>query len=302
MALIAQSFRSLHQPSVEKTSAAWCHLGLIAFAVLPGCASFELREPREPQVEGKAEQGEGALPLRASRHLALGLPEDEDPSDEVLLDRGEFVLSYSRTHNAPNWVAWRLEAADLGAVERGSSFRADLGLPAGLTPIEPDALRKSGWDRGHLCPSEDRTASAAANRQTFIMSNVLPQNPTLNRGSWARLEADTRAFAQEGQTVQVLAGALWQDGAASESRVGGMTIPSRLFKIVVASRGDGQPESINETDTVIAVIAANSDAAKGHSWREFQTSVDAIEEASGYDFLAELPDTIETALEARSGQ
>ncbi len=229
-----------------------------------------------------------------SPHVALGVPTNEGAPDELLFDRHYFVGSYSRQKAGPNWIAWRLVASDLGDAPRTSSFRADRELP-GIEPVLSDAFAGSGWDRGHLCPSEDRSASRDANRSTFIMSNVVPQEPAMNRGSWARLEADTRELASAGQTVHVVAGAVWGRDAGT---VGRSAIPERLFKVIVSSQA-ALASDVTEEATVIAVLVRNDASVKGHPWRDHLTSVDEIESVTGYDLLSAIPDPIEDAIEAR---
>jgi endonuclease G len=235
--------------------------------------------------------------LARSPHVRLGVPIDGDASDEVVVDREHFVASISRETRLASWVAWRVRPSDVGDVPRSSSFRVDVELPEPLR-VAVDEYAGTGWDRGHLCPAEDRSASVEANRSTFLTSNVVPQWPAMNRGSWARLEAHTRELASVG-AAYVVAGTVWDEGAAP-TRLGRLPVPPRLFKIIVATRAE-RAADVTTSDTVVAVLLPNDERAKGRPWSEHVTSVDAIEAATGYDLLRALPDDVEAALEARGG-
>ena len=100
-----------------------------------------------------------------------------------------YVMSYNGVEGRANWVGWTLKSSDVGPVDRSNQFREDLDLPGGFKRVDDDDYRESGYDRGHLCNSEDRTSSVALNEETFLMSNMLPQTPELNRGPFKFLEA-----------------------------------------------------------------------------------------------------------------
>ena len=116
-----------------------------------------------------------AAPSRRARpdddSLLLGNPSSALGQDEskpgkpnannVLVERPQHALSYNAGAGGPNWVAWHVSLSDLGRVGRGT-FRPDPLLPAQYQ-VRPNDYRGSGYDRGHLCPSADRTSSREAN-------------------------------------------------------------------------------------------------------------------------------------------
>jgi endonuclease G, mitochondrial len=230
--------------------------------------------------------------IEQSPHVAFGVPRDADPSDEVLLDRGEFVLSYSKVHNGPNWVAWRLSRQDLGRVKRKNHFHADLGLPPDLLRVEPEDFGHSGFDRGHLCPSADRTASEAANETTFLMSNMHPQLHALNGGPWEEFEEYSRMLLyRKIDVVYLVAGALYQTPAPKIGR--GISVPYASFKVLFAPRSiapavpgvTGAGRAVYES-----VIMPNEARTEGTHWQAYRTSVARVEKASGYDFWSQVPE------------
>ena len=117
-------------------------------------------------------------------NLALGNPSgagaDASSYQNYLLVRPQYILSYHRDRGIPNWVSWHLSSAWLGGTDRQDNFRNDAELPAGWYQVGSNSYVGSGFDRGHQCPSADRTASAVDNSATFLMDNMIPQAPNNN--------------------------------------------------------------------------------------------------------------------------
>ncbi len=233
--------------------------------------------------------------LTGSAQILLGLPLDADPADDYLLQRQHWVSSYNPRRLIPNWVAWRIVAADLGAVPRRDSFRADDLLPEGWPRAKATDYRGSGYDRGHLCPSADRTSTEEANDSTFLMTNMAPQMPALNRGPWESLEAFARDLVREGRHVQIVAGVLVAEPAATIGP--GVAVPTAMFKVVVAL-GPGQFDATIDTP-VYAVVMPNTPTVSGTRWPAYLVSVDEVERRSGYDLLRDVRDDVEMVIEAR---
>lgn len=119
-------------------------------------------------------------PVAANAALLLGNPSQAGrDANNYLVARPAHVMSYHKANGGPNWVAWHLAKSDIGPARR-SSFRPDPLLPADRQ-IRPTDYTRSGYDRGHVCPSGDRTRDSEYNGQTFVMSNMLPQAPALNK-------------------------------------------------------------------------------------------------------------------------
>jgi endonuclease G len=236
--------------------------------------------------------------VSSSVHVALGTPRDGDPSDEYFIDERSFVLSYSAEKRVPNWVAWQLDRQHLGHVRRKNDFRADLALPARFYRVQESDYARSGYDRGHLCPSGDRKESAEDNSRTFLFTNIVPQLHELNAGPWEQLESYARARVQAGALLYLVAGGLF---SAPFPTIGnGVAVPAANFKImVVLSPGQGASD-VNENTEMLAVLMPNQRGVGDHEWTEYLTTVDAIEQASGYDFLNAVPERVQRVIEART--
>lgn len=230
--------------------------------------------------------------------MLLGNPSDagSDPNN-LLLEREAHSLSYNAKEGGPNWVAWHLDSSDLGPVPRGD-FMPDPLLPAKFQ-IRPNDYRGSGYDRGHIVPSGDRTRDVAYNQQTFVMSNILPQAPALNRFVWKKLEEYERALAKAGNELYIFAGGSGSAGRIANSKV---NVPSLFWKIIlVLPEGDNDLARIDANTRVIAVSMPNREREEIQKsrWPQWTTSVAHLEETTGYDFFSALPDDVERALEQK---
>ena len=280
----------------------------LAAACAMGCVPDRLREERGPSAT-PAPEGPAPAPkpspaapsgaTRATGHLALGVPKDADPSDDLLLVKPEWVASYNPRRNEPNWVGWRLVGSDFGATRRHKGkFLTDESLPAGVYRVTHDDYSGSGFDRGHMCRSEDRTSSPEANRATFLMTNMLPQRHELNAGPWLRLEEQCHELAKkEGRELYVVAGGIYEGPVGTIGH--GVAVPSSFFKIVVALAPGETPATVSEKTRVIAVVMPNSADVEREPWGRYRTSVDDVERRTGYDFLPDVPDAVQRVIEAR---
>jgi len=236
-------------------------------------------------------------------HLEFGVPTDSDQSNDIRLDKREFSLSYSAARGGPNWVAWDLNATHFGPADRCDCFAPDQTLPAGVYRVVTGDYTGSGYSRGHMVMSSQRTATSADNTSTFLMTNMLPQYQDLNGGPWLRFEEYISGLARTGgKEVYNIAGGVWGASPATLSNAGKVQIPSHTWKvIVIMPAGRGLADITSASDfQVIAVNMPNALGIASNGWEMYRTSVDAVEAATGYDLLSALPDAIEAAVEAGS--
>lgn len=157
------------------------------------------------------------------------------PKAEQILVHDGFTVSYNSVTKCPNWVCWDLspEQASAQAVGRTDVFTTD-PLVKGPQAEDADYARNPyGLDRGHMAPSADFRWSREANAQTFCLTNVCPQDRTLNGGLWLELEQRCRAWAKRyGATVHVVCGPLFH-GAVRTIGKGRVAVPSAFFKAVL---------------------------------------------------------------------
>lgn len=273
--------------------AAFATLTMLAFA----CSHDEASTPT-PSV---------ATPTR-DEHLAMGNPSGATNNTanaaNYLVTKAQYVMSYNRDQGKPNWVSWHLSDAWLGSAPRQDNFAADNSLPVGWYRVGSSSYSGSGFDRGHNCPSADRTGSASDNAATFLMSNMMPQAPNNNQQTWASLENYCRTLVAAGNELYVICGSYGKggtgaNGTASTIDEGRVTVPAHCWKVVVVlPLGTDDVRRVTTDTRVIAIDTPNSNNARS-SWEGYRTTVDNIEKATGYDLLSALPASIQATLEAQ---
>lgn len=232
-------------------------------------------------------------------HITLGNPSNATASienpDNYLMEKPQYVLSYNRDKGIANWVSWQLNKSWLGNVDRQENFRPDDSLPSEWYHVKPNDYRNSGYDRGHLIPSADRTANEIDNSATFLMTNMIPQTPENNRETWRELEQYSRELVKQESELYIIAGG---SGKKANLANGKVTIPSRTWKIIVVLKPGSGVRGVNKNTRVIAVDMPNSNRIKS-DWKAYRVSVDKIETATGYDFLSKVPQEIQEEIESR---
>jgi DNA/RNA endonuclease G (NUC1) len=235
-------------------------------------------------------------------HLEFGVPVDGTPADDYRIDRPQYSLSYNPKRGGPNWASWNLNRTHFGNAERCDCFAVDTRLPAGMVRIGSSDYVGSGYSRGHMVMSEERTATDADNASTFLMTNILPQRQDLNGGPWGKFEAYTNDLAREkNRELYIIAGGSYAANPPTLNGAGRVAIPATTWKIVVVmNAGEGLADVHSARDLrVIAVDMPNVTGIADNGWAQYRTTVDAIEAATGYDFLDLLPDSIEAVVESR---
>lgn len=234
------------------------------------------------------------------QQLVLGNPSGPanrvTDQDNFLVVHGGYILSYNRSRGTPNWVSWHVSASDIGPVDRANNFRPDTALPVSWQ-IKKNDYTNSGYDRGHMCPSKDRSNTAENNSETFLMSNMQPQLHSLNGGVWKSLEGYVQNLVRQGLEAYIIAGCYGDNGTLNDK--GKVKIPGHCWKIVLLlTDGRNDLRRINENTRVVAVDMPNNNST-GIGWKNFRTTVDDIEAKTALNFFSTLPGTIEQVLESR---
>jgi DNA/RNA endonuclease G (NUC1) len=226
---------------------------------------------------------------RSSTHAPFGYPQDNDTLDDFIIEKSQYILSYCGEKNSPNWVAWELNASWLGDVPRKTGrFLIEPNLPDGYYQVTHDDYTHSGYDRGHLVRSKERTKTIEDNISTFEMGNIVPQTPDLNRGVWLRFEDYCLDKAiKEQKNMYIVAGGIFRDTITLKSE-GKVVIPDSCFKIVLFSE-ETDPARINfDQLETISVAMPNTAGIRGDAWEKYETTVGRIEQSTGYRFFGKV--------------
>jgi len=240
-----------------------------------------------------------------SVHLTMGNPSGAGTSaNNLLLNKAQYAVGYDCSKGRPAWVSWQLNNSWLGFADRQDDFRADTTLPSGCYRATTSSYTGSGFDRGHMAPSADRTSTVAVNSSTFLMTNMIPQSPDNNQGVWANLESYARTLVSQGKELYIISGVYGSGGtgsAGSKTTIdsGRIAVPARTWKIiVVVSPGTGA-SGVNTSTRVIAVDIPNTQGVRNADWKSYRVSVDSIEAQTGFNFLSQVSTSVQSTIESR---
>lgn len=198
-----------------------------------------------------------------------------------------YTLSYSKKDEQAEWVAYLLtKAMTSGTAQREDcKFAIDPLVKSGSA--NPNNYKNSGYDKGHLAPAADFRFSALAMSECFYMSNMSPQLHSLNAGIWKTLETLVRNWANEKDSIYVVAAGILV-GETSKIPNTDVTIPNYFYKIILHKSSKGVE--------AIAFLFPHEKATK--PLKDYAVSVDSIEKLTHIDFFPALPDIIENKIES----
>lgn len=215
--------------------------------------------------------------------LDYGVPSQSD----VIAFREGYVVGFNdKTHN-PDWTMHRITAERLRnpKINRIDDFRHDSQIPRSA---ELGDYKGSGWARGHMVPAADMKWSRQAMSETFLLSNIIPQETNNNSGPWqdventvrrlALIEKKVRGWAIKEKSLWVITGPIY-DKDKPRRTIGktGVRIPDAIFKVVL----DETPPK-----KMIAFIVPNVDTDGQPS--EHVVTVDEVERRTGFDFFSKM--------------
>ena len=238
-----------------------------------------------------------------SSQLLLGNPSnatvDTNNHAHYLIQRDIEALDYNEGRRQPNWASWNYITSDTGSSGRSSTFFVDTSLPLGFYQVLTTDYSGSGYDRGHMCPSGDRTANTTINDETFLMSNMIPQAPDNNQGIWANLETYSRAIASSNEVLVICGPEGF--GSAVTASSGHIPIASNVWKIIIAvPLGGGSTLSrITNSTRVIAVNIPNIQGIRTDPWQNYLTSVNQLQTNTGFNFFTTLNTNLAAVLRAK---
>ena len=226
-----------------------------------------------------------------------------------------YALEWDNTKRHANWVAFTFDTTtSADNVKRTDAWSVDPKLPAEMQVQESDH-KNDGFDKGHLCASEDRVYLKEANEQTFYYSNMSPQLNDFNGGFWGKLEARVqtwgrstadgvydKVYVTKGGTLNKLLknfkGTTVNGGTPTTDANGftihGLACPEYYFMAVLSQKDD--------VFHAIAFLVPHKEGMtrnpSSDELKDYVVSVDKLEEETGIDFFCNLPDVLENEVEA----
>lgn len=218
------------------------------------------------------------------------LPALSPQKPEQLLRKKGFTVSYNRETKCPNWVAWHLtKAHTYGNHQRSREFFTEDEAVSRPRATDNDYYN-SHYDRGHMCPAADNKWDDQAIRQSFLFTNICPQNHGLNKYEWNDVEMLCRDWARNFGAIDVVCGPVFDKAVGQRKTIGRnkVHVPDRFFKAVLCRQG--------KQTKAIGFLFNNE--GKKQPLHEHICTVDELERLTGFDFFPQLPDDIEKRVEA----
>jgi len=212
-----------------------------------------------------------------SQFVAHGAPQTSlNESNTQYLCRLNYAVHYRNDTKTAEWVAERITVEDVrGDARRRDNFRADPDVPEQYRATLSD-YAGTGYDRGHLAPAAANTQSVEIMSESFLLTNMVPQNANKNRGIWRILELRIRDWVLQGKDIWVVTGTVYDTGYSTIGNNVG--VPTRMWKVIY---------NANE-QKAIAFIMPNK-AIPRSELHTFATSVRELEQITGIDFHPNLP-------------
>lgn len=264
---------------------------MLLFSV--GCSKKDKQTESESQINGfySGEKTEVASANQAKPHVKMmELPAPLTDRPEQILRRKGYTASYNRETKQPNWVAWHLTKSHT----YGKNQRTDEKFTEDNDVSAPRATDwdyyNSRYDRGHMCPAGDNKWEAEAMRQSFLFTNICPQNHNLNKYEWNDLEMLCRDWARQYGAVDIVCGPVYYKDA-DRKYIGRnrLPVPDAFFKVVLCRKGNPK---------AIGFIYPND--GKKRSMSDCVRTVDEVERITRIDFFPALSDDIENRVEAKA--
>ena len=187
-----------------------------------------------------------------------------------------YALSYNEKFEQAEWVAYELKKEYLKNNDfKRPYFIEDPKVTTGSADWRN--YKKSGYDKGHLCPAGDMEFNENAYNDTFYTSNISPQNHDFNSGIWNRLEQKTRYWAEKYNDIYIVTGGVLKD---SDKKIGTekVSVPKYFYKIILAKSG--------KEHKAIAFLIPNEDSDK--NLYDFVVPIETLEKMTGIDFFPNL--------------
>ena len=217
--------------------------------------------------------------------IGLGQTNLKPKSNGQLVNHSYFSLSYNESHEQSEWVYYLLTSDMInGNHQRTENFRTDNKIRTGSA--SKSDYYKSGYDRGHLAPAGDMKISRTSMSESFLLSNISPQNPSFNRGGWKKLESQVRSWVLSEGEMYVVTGPILTNSIESIGS-NSVTVPSYFYKIVYSK----------SNDKMIGLVMPNQKI--NNDLKYYVKSVDYIEDLTGIDFFHQLDDEKEDELESQ---
>jgi len=251
---------------------------------------YDAKAAEEAAAATAGSEAEAGAEKAKPQVTMMEIPAPLKNKPEMVLRRMGYTTSYNKTTKVPNWVAWHLtKSHTYGSHQRSQEvFAEDSSVP---TPRATDAdYYTSRYDRGHMCPAGDNKWDGRAMTESFLFTNICPQNHGLNKYEWNDVEMLCRDWARRYGSIDIVCGPIFY-GQGEQKTIGRnkVWVPDAFFKVVLCRKG---------TPKAIGFIYKNRGVKQRMD--EAVCTVDEVERITGIDFFPALADGIERRVEAEA--
>ena len=226
-----------------------------------------------------------------------------------------YALEWVEDKRHAAWVAFSFDSE----TSQKNVNRTDEWLPDPFIPTSPQESdhKSDGFDKGHLCASDDRSYNRTANEQTFYYTNISPQMTSFNGGYWVTFEKLVQTWARSGDydKLYVTKGGTTDDllinftgtisaadGGKPQTDANGLTrhglaCPHYYFMAILAQKGEDYQAIGFLVEHRDDYGYDNDHQAPVSVTSTHALSIDELEEKTGLDFFCNVPDEVEDAAE-----
>lgn len=227
-----------------------------------------------------------------------------------------YTIEWDCINRAQRWTCWEWNAQNAkkgwkrdnwregqtfnGYGGNGDPFQPDTAIPEEYRSELSD-YSGSGYNRGHICASEDRIYSKEVNGQTYYLSNIHPQLSQHNTGIWSAMESKVRSWrdatVNNGGTMYIVKGGTIGDVKLNGQTVSGVAamiknripVPKYFFMAIVKKTASG----------IYTGMAFWTEHKPDYNSNvtPYMITINELEERTGFDLFCNLPDNIEEAME-----
>ncbi|WP_345142387.1 DNA/RNA non-specific endonuclease [Flavobacterium ginsengiterrae] len=238
--------------------------------------AFSCKKENVTHTEAIVQEQKNFVSDQSNTGLLYSVSYEPTSTTNQVIKHKYYTLSYNEKFEQAEWVAYELKKEYL---KNGNYKRPYFIQDPKVTTGSADwrNYKKSGYDKGHLCPAGDMEFSKEAYDDTFYTSNISPQKHDFNSGIWNRIEQKTRYWADKYNDIYVVTGGVLKD---SDKKIGTerVSVPKYFYKIVLAKSG--------KEHKAIAFLVPNADSDK--SIYDFVVPIETLEKMTGIDFFPNL--------------
>ena len=218
-----------------------------------------------------------------------------------------YTAYYDKSTYTSMWVAYPLESKHMGSYSRPDdwSFNPLLSQDYQVDLCNASYTDYPPYARGHLIPNASRNGIKEMQLQTFYVTNSVPQiQDNFNSGMWSSLEAALQSAASK-KTIYIVTGVAFQkvgetktiSYTTAKNDTKKVPIPNYFYKVVLKATTNSS--GVVTSASTVGFWFENK-AYSGSAYSNYTVSVDQVEQWTGFDFFANLPDSVETTAETNT--